>query len=183
MRKIGLLAAAFAATASLLAPAAHAGTAASPYCFDGTWTDVPVLNSPVTLGVETHADGNGEWVTVCYATSPVGYTGAHFTGGFLKVYVANDGSGFVDCRPDGNPYVVYHFCYGTFSFQPGAGGLQVLVTDTSDTNATSPVVVGQTGLVISPFVTIGGGVSVTPRRPCVYVLGAQVVPGCGTLII
>lgn len=163
----------------LIAAPAHAGTGASPYCFDGTWTDVPILSSPMTVGVETHAGPDGTWITVCYATSEVGFGGGQITGGFAKVYVSPSGaSGHVQCQPDTNPAVAPVSCVVPFSFSvTPTGGLSVIVS------SSAPVSVGATGLTISPFVFVGPGVSVVPRYPCIYLLGAQVVPGCGSLIV
>jgi hypothetical protein len=183
MRRLAAVLAATVASVVTLAAPGYAGTGPSHFCFDGGWTDIPVASSPVTLGVETGSTSDGTWVVVCYATSEVGYTGAQVTGGYARIMVHPDGSGFFDCAPDANPYVLYLQCVASFSFAPTTGGLSVTVQATADTNVTGPVTVGPTGLAISPFVTIGPGVSVVPRYPCIYVLGAQVVPGCGNPIV
>jgi hypothetical protein len=182
MRRIATIAAAVLTAGTFLTPA-HAGTGASAFCFDGNHTDIPVLSSPITLGVETGTNAGDTWVTVCYATSEVGYPGAHTTGGFAKILVRPDGSGWFQCSPDANAYVLYLSCFAPFSFSPANGGLSVTFEATVDTNVTGPVTVGPTGLVVSPFVTIGPGVSVTPRYPCIYLLGIQVVPSCGAVIV
>jgi hypothetical protein len=183
MRRIAALVAAFTALV-FFAPAADAGTGESGYCFDGGWTDVPILTTPVTLGVETHVDSGRAWIAVCYATSPLGFGGAQVTGGLAKIYVGTDGSGFVQCRPDANPYVLELACGASFTFQPaGPGGISLLFDASAGAVNTPLVTLGTTGLVINQLLAIGPGVTVTPTYPCIYVGGVQVVPGCGTPIV
>jgi hypothetical protein len=185
MRRIRRLLVVFALLASLVVgvSAAQAGTGFSNLCFDGTQTDVPLLSSPIAVGIEVSTGSSGTWVTVCYATSEVGYSGAELAGGILHVFVRPDGSGHVWCASDSNPESVALDCLAPFSFSPTSGGLSVTLTGTVDTNLTSPVVVGQSGLTVDPFIFIGPGVSVVPRYPCIFVLGTQIVPSCGTPII
>lgn len=182
MRKLALFVASFVLAALVFTTPARAGTGPSNYCFDGTWTDVPLLPGPITVGVEVNTGSPGTWVTVCYATSQVGYSGAHLAGGMVHVFVAPNGTGYVWCPSDTNPETVAVDCLAPFSFSPTTGAVSLTLTGTVDTVLTPAVTVGKTGVAVSPFVFISPGVSAVPRYPCVWVLGVHQVPNCGAII-
>lgn len=184
LRRIaGVVATALTATVMLAAPAS-AGTGESGYCFDGGWTDIPLVQTPITLGVEVRADLVQPHVALCYATSPVGSGAAHTTGGLLKIAIRPDGTGFIECRPDANPYVLLVDCDGTYDFNAlsNSSVSVFLNTTTVDTNVTSPVTLQKTGVEFNPGVLLPGVIGVDPLYPCIWINGVQVVPGCNTQI-
>ena len=95
--------------AGLTATPASAGTGSSTWCSDGIgYREVPILTSPVTVGVEVaHPPGSNEqYVLICYSTSAVGQP-ASITSGAIALHVVRDtGTGYpgayvgVGCYPD-----------------------------------------------------------------------------------
>jgi hypothetical protein len=76
-----------------LAEPSRAGPRAPNACSDGQYsdalTDVSILTSPITLGLEL-GNPTGPYpghVALCYSTSPKGYSGSDTTGGHLAVNV------------------------------------------------------------------------------------------------
>jgi hypothetical protein len=185
IRKIAAVVAAALASTVMLAAPASAGVGESVYCSDGGWTDVPILTTPITLGIEANVNLAGDsWVALCYATSPVGFGGAQVTGGLLKVGVRADGTGYYQCRPDGNAYVLLVGCNGTYDLNPLPPNTPISVylnTLTVDTSVTAPVTLGKTGIEID--LGILSGAPVDPAYPCIWINGLQLVPGCGTQIV
>ena len=89
-------------------PAAVAGTGSSQTCNDGIGTrEAPILNSPVTVGVELFASptsANNLFI-LCFSTTPYGQPGG--IGGAIFVFYGADGSVtdpgvgvYISCRPD-----------------------------------------------------------------------------------
>ena len=180
-RMAAVAATALTATVMLAAPAS-AGTGESGYCFDGGWTDVPILSSPITLGVEVRASLTETHIALCYATSPVGSGVAHVTGGLLKIAVRPDGTGYFQCRPDSNPYVVLVGCNGTYDFNPLAGPVSVSLDALVVGLLNAPVAtVGKTGVSIDLGLLAGSPAD--PKYPCIWVDGIQLVPMCGLDIV
>ena len=153
----------------------------SGYCFDGGWTDVPIASTPITLGVEVRASLVESHIALCYATSPVGSGVAHVTGGLLKIGIRPDGSGYFECRPDSNPYVLLVDCNGTYDFNALTGPVSVsLDALVADTNVSGPVTLGRTGFSIFLDLFPGGTIGADPEYPCIWVNGAQLNPLCMT---
>lgn len=155
----------------------------SDYCFDMTWTDVPITYWPVALGTETWTDPNGtSWQGVCWSTNPAFDHTPEISGGMIWNGVRPDGWTATYCWPNGNAIVKID-CrierFTSYSEQtppissPGgtASGyvhVQGLTVNTPATGAEAPL----------PVLNTANTVSVGLLGPCLWVLGVQVLPGC-----
>jgi hypothetical protein len=127
-----------------IAVPAQAGQGASEWCSDNMGNpgriEIPILTSPVTLGIEIGPpNGQGvipQHVHICYSTTPTGSSGSELTGGNITVNPLNVGSNGVgvECIPDDNAQGVTVDCsgstYPTYTVNPGGtnGGQVITVS-------------------------------------------------------
>lgn len=177
LRKLLALVALLAASLFVSPMPAEAGISADS-CFNGTGgTEVPILQTPWTIGAEIRQSGASRTVDICFATSPVGYGGSQLAGGIASYTLGPDGIMSSWCWSDHTSTVKFS-CNGTTIVSPTYGTVALYFTWlTVDTTATPQTVLSGTGVaVLSPT---HWGVTV----PCVFVQGTQLVPGCGTRIV
>jgi hypothetical protein len=159
------------AVAGTMVPA-QAGRGPSQECHGGS-EDVSIVTNPVSLGVQTHThqvtSGGFVLATACYSTTPNGSTAPDLAGGSVTVLSWGPGQvGYVACSPDSGAslqtgcYVPYWW----FVTQKGIGA-------TAGGNV-GTVTVGETGASVGDDSPLG------VHRPCVYVNGSQLAPGCGS---
>jgi len=112
-----------------------AGSGWSQVCEDNA-DDIPIMTSPITLGVQFASPGLGaighqgygpnSYVTLCYSDTPYGYTGPETTGGMFEVGLTNGQYPYVWCPNDANAQQLTINCglFPTASFTPSgvAGG-------------------------------------------------------------
>lgn len=162
--------------AAVMPGQALAGVGPSQECSDGypSGSEIPILNAPITLGVESPTFGGNvgpTYLQVCYSTSANGSSSTPSEGGVFDVYVAypgaypGPGTG-VACANDGTTIVAVDCGLitnptATFTPNPGGGGTVTLALPIKVCLSTGPIpaggcfaatpTVGSTGIIVGTF--------------------------------